>query len=259
MKSPFQSTWVLPLALALCGCGGGAEEEGRSATIFVAASTRDAVEELAGLFATGHPYRIKVHADSSSKLALQITRGAPAHLFLSANEQWADHVRDEGHAQKSGILLGNSLVLIAPAGNEAGVQTPADLVGPKVKKLALAGPSVPAGIYAREALDKLGLWEQLEKSGRVVSGEDVRMTLAFVERGEVEAGVVYATDAAISTKVAVTHTFDSSLHAPIRYPLVLLRGGETNPAARAFHEYLLSEEAATVFRRYGFHVEPGAR
>jgi molybdate transport system substrate-binding protein len=257
MKSPFQSVGVLSLALALYGCG--ADEGGKSATVFVAASTRDAVEELAGLFAARQPYTIKVHAESSSKLALQITQGAPAHLFLSANEKWADHVRDEGYAQESGILLGNRLVLIVPAGNDAGVQKPADLVGPKVKKVAVAGPNVPAGMYACQALGKLELWEQLEESKRVVSGEDVRMTLAFVERGEVEAGIVYATDAAISKKVVVVHTFDSGLHAPIRYPLVLLKSGQSNAAARAFHEFLLSEEAAGVFRRYGFHVEPGAR
>ncbi len=127
-------------------------------------------------------------------------RTLPADLFLSANSKWAEFVKDKGFAQEIKTLLGNSLVIVVPKGNPAGVREPRDLTNPAVKHIAIAGPTVPAGIYARQSLKKINLWDDLEKAKKVVSGENVRVTLTYVERGEAEAGIVYATDGKISDK-----------------------------------------------------------
>ncbi len=246
-------------AAALAGCTGATNDtqaDRRPVLALVAASTKDAVREIADAFATEGNGVVRVSADDSSKLAQQIAEGAPADLYLSANEKWADFVADNGLARDRTLLLGNSLVIVVPTANPAGVRKPQDLTGAAVKRLAVAGPTVPAGMYARQALGKLGLWGELE--GKVVSGESVRVTLAFVERGEAEAGVVYATDAKISDRVEQVFEFDAATHEPIRYPLVLLKAAEGHPAARPFYDYLQSPRAAEVFRKYGFQVS-GAR
>src|SRR5262249_54132984 len=161
----------------------------------VAASTKDAIQEIATLFGENTKTEVRIIADDSSKLAAQIVNGAPAHLFLSANEKWADFVADKGYEHERVPLLGNTLVIVVPKGNPGGVSRPEDLLRAEVKKIALAGPTVPAGIYARQALKHLKLWEPLERSQKVVGGENVRFTLSFVERAEADAGIVYGTDA----------------------------------------------------------------
>src|SRR5262249_38345670 len=121
-----------------------------------------------------------------------------------------------------------------------------------VKRLAIAGPTVPAGIYAREALKKLKLWDTLDAGKKIVAGDNVRVTLTYVERGEAEAGIVYATDAMISDKVERVYTFGADTHEAIRYPLVLLKLGNASPSARAFFDYLQSAKAKEVFVKQGF-------
>jgi molybdate transport system substrate-binding protein len=166
-------------------------------------------------------------------------------------------VKGKGLAQEIKPLLGNALVIVVPAGNPAKVSRPEDLTGPAVKRVAVAGPKVPAGIYAREALRKLGLWDTLKKEKRVVSGENVRVTLTYVERGEAEASVVYDTDARITDRVERVFTFDPATHDPIRYRLVLLKEGQSNRQGRAFFDFLQSPAAAAVFKKHGFTVLGG--
>jgi molybdate transport system substrate-binding protein len=216
----------------------------------VAASTKDAMREIAAAFAQDRGGEVRISADDSSKLAQQIVEGVPADLYLSANEKWADFVKEKGLAEESTLLLGNSLVIVVPRGNPAAVHKPQDLTRSEVKRLAVAGPTVPAGIYARQALRNLSLWGELE--GRLVSGENVRFTLAFVERGEAEAGIVYSTDAKISEQVEQVHELDAKTHEPIHYPLVLLKASHDHPAARRFYDYLQTPQAAEVFQKYGF-------
>jgi molybdate transport system substrate-binding protein len=239
-----------------CGSGGDAKKPTSAVpvTAFVAASTRDAVQEIAAVFKRRHGVEVAVQADASSKLAVQIEHGAPADLFLSANEEWADHLRKKDLVQEECILLTNTLVLVVPQGNPAKVTGPADLTRAAVKRVALAGPKVPAGSYGREALKKLGVWDDLEKQQKVAVGDDVRVTLAYVERGEAEAGIVYATDARITDKVQVVHTFAPATHQPIRYPLVLLKSAAGNPRVRELYDALRSPQAAEVFVKHGFTV-----
>jgi molybdate transport system substrate-binding protein len=254
----------LALGAAICaglfGCGREGDgrrdkpDHSRAVTAFVAASTRDAVREAAAIFTREQGTEVRIDAGASSKLATQITQGAPADVFLSASEEWGSFVRDQGLAQESRPLVSNQLVLIVPKGNPAGVNGPKELTTARLKRLALAGPRVPAGEYARQALRKLGLWDELNQQQKVVSGDDVRVALAYVERGEVEAGIVYATDARASDQVEVVYTFDAAMHDPVRYPLLLLKSAADHQAVHQFYEFLRSREAAAVFQKYGFTV-----
>jgi molybdate transport system substrate-binding protein len=248
---------IVSFTLLGCGQNPAASGGGSSATkgpvvCAVAASTKDAVQEVASLFTKDTGIEIKLNADDSSKLATQIANDAPADIFLSANEKWADFVKEKGFAAESLPLLGNRLVIVVPKGNPAAVAKPDDLLKPAVKRVAVAGPTVPAGIYARQALSRLKLWDELESAKKIIAGENVRVTLTYVERGEVEAGLVYSTDAGISTLVEVAYTFESGSHDPIVYPLVLLKAGEKNQGARKFFEYLQSAAATKIFLKYGF-------
>ncbi|HVX15586.1 MAG TPA: molybdate ABC transporter substrate-binding protein [Pirellulales bacterium] len=236
-----------------------AEEKGsppaQEATIFAAASTQEAVEAIVAEFERLNP-DVKIHASfaSSSTLAEQIGSGAPADLFLSASRQWADALAKKTLAADEYDLLGNQLVAIVPADATWEVGQPTDLAKDEIQHIAIGEPdSVPAGIYAKEALTKLDLWEPLRD--RLVPGNDVRHALAMVEEGAVEAGIVYATDAAISDKVKVAFPFASELTEPIVYPLVLTKRGVKSSAARELYHFLQSTAAAKIFRQAGFRVQ----
>jgi molybdate transport system substrate-binding protein len=239
-------------AITVLGCSKNKEDAKGHILALVAASTREAAQEIADAFTRDTGTEIQISADDSSKLATQIINGAPADLFLSANEEWAKFVKKNGFAAEVVPLLGNTLVLVVPRGNPGRVSKPEELTGPTVKKVALAGPSVPAGIYGRQALQHLNLLEVLESERKVVAGENVRVTLAYVERGEAEAGIVYGTDARITDQVEVTYTFSPSTHERIVYPLVLTRSGASNESARKFYEYLQAAQAKGVFEKHGF-------
>ena len=196
---------------------------------------------------------MEVSPGPSSKLAKQIVEGAPADLFLSADQANADYLGEKGMIAQRRDLLGNRLVVVVPADSSIAVSRLADLARADVKQLALAVEKVPAGEYAREALRAVGVWQSVE--GKVVGGEDVRATLAFVERGA-SAGIVYATDPMGNSKVRVALHIDSALHRPVRYPLVLVKRASANPGAAKLYEYMTSEAAKAEFRRAGFEVLP---
>lgn len=261
MMSRVQVTIGFSAGLLIAGVLGCGKDPGNppslarqdSVTALLAASTQDAVRESAVVFTTETGIEVKLIPDDSSKLAAQIVNAAPADLFLSANKKWAEFVQTKGYAHEMVSLLGNRLVIVVPKGNPGRIAQPEDLVKAAVKRLALAGPTVPAGIYARQALTKLGLRHELEEAKKIVEGENVRVALTYVERGEAEAGIVYATDATISNHIETVYTFDEATHEPIVYPLVLLKAGERSEGARKFYHFLRSPQAAEVFQQYGFH------
>jgi molybdate transport system substrate-binding protein len=244
------AAWCAAGFVVAAGCGHGGTERQGAIIALVAASTTDAMRETAALFQKESGVEVTLQTDDSSRLATQILEGAPADLFLSASERWADVVKEKGLVREATLLLGNRLVAIVPRGNPAHLAQAKDLTLPAVKHIALAGPTVPAGQYGREALKALKLWDVLEP--RVVSGQNVRATLAYVERGEAEAGIVYATDARVTGRVEVVYEFAADTHAPIRYPLVLLKAPQEHPAARQFYRFLQSPRTAEVFRKFGF-------
>jgi molybdate transport system permease protein len=221
----------------------------RPVTLFAAASTSDAVQAIVAEF----PGAVTTSFSASSTMAQQIDRGAPADLFLSADEAWGRFLADRGAVLEQVNLLGNELVVIVPAADPGEVRSLDDLAKPAVRRLALGDPEhVPAGLYAREALTRRQLWEPLR--GRIVAADSVRTALAFVARGEADAGIVYATDAAAEPAVRVVARVDPALHAPIRYPLLLLRHAQDNQQARELYRYLQSPRAAEQFRARGFTV-----
>jgi len=221
-------------------------------TISAAASTKDLVTVLTEEFKKSSRVETKLNFGASSILANQITSGAPVDLFLSASEQWASEVEEAGLSSSRVNLFTNRLVIVAHEANSAAIATPQDLLKPSVTKIALAGENVPAGIYAGQALTKLGLLEQLVHGKKIVRGHDVRTALSFVERGEAEAGIVYSTDVLVSSGVKIVYEFDASMHDPIVYVLVRLKESDTNDAAGKFVEYMQSAESREICTRLGF-------
>jgi molybdate transport system substrate-binding protein len=239
---------ALPALLAACNEPRGPE---RGPVVLAASSLQESLTEVADAWtAQGHPPPVLSFA-ASSALARQAEQGAPADLFVSADEEWMDSLEAMGllRAGTRGDLLGNRLVLVTKKGGGAG--SLADLGD---GKLALADPqAVPAGRYARAALEKLGQWGAVE--AHVVPAENVRAALALVERGEAVSGIVYATDAQASDKVRAVETFPEESHPPIRYPAAIL-AASTSPDAGAFRAFLGSDEARRIFERHGFETLP---
>lgn len=224
--------------------------------VFAAASTTEAVTEVAALYEAAAGAAVRISFASSSALAHQIAQGARADVFISANPRWMDFLetRDLLVPDTRFELLANRLVLIAPRGRgfAASLEKGFDFASSFTGRLALADPDhVPAGTYAREALDALGFWDEI--SPRVVPALDVRAALVLVERGECAAGIVYATDARASSAVETIAVFPSRTHSAILYPVAAVRVGNEG-AARRFLDFLRPSPAATVFRRFGFDL-----
>jgi molybdate transport system substrate-binding protein len=227
-------------------------QEHEAVLFSAAASAKGVLEELIAKFREKSSAEIKLNAGSSNGLANQIIAGSPVDLFLSANQQWADEVVKAGLAESSTPLLTNRLVLVVPSANPGAVRGPKDLLNESVKKIALAGENVPAGIYAGQALTKLELLDPLSQAGKIVRGQDVRSALSYVERGEAEAGIVYSTDVSAASGVKTVHEFDSALHDEIVYSLVLLKQSASRPAAKEFFQFLQSPDADETFQKFGF-------
>jgi molybdate transport system substrate-binding protein len=226
------------------------------ALVFAAASTTNALQELAPAFtrATGH--EVEFAFGASSDLARQAVAGAPADAFLSADAVRMDTLDKAGLVQPGTRvdLLSNRLVVVVPSDVKGRLVGPEDLKG--VKRLALADPAaVPAGVYAKAWLEKAGLWKALEP--KVVPALDVRAALSAVESGRVDAGVVYATDAAQSKKVKVAFAVPDADAPRIVYPVAALAKGKAPEVGRAFVRFLQTDEARKVFARQGFIVLGG--
>src|SRR4051812_12855691 len=169
------------LCFASCSGNSGSASSGE-VLVSAAASTKEVIETLADEFSRTSPTRVKVNPGSSNSLAGQIIAGAPADLFLSANQEWADKVQEASLSAEQVRLLTNKLILIVPKNNPAQIHEPKDLASTEVKKLALAGEKVPAGKYADQALEKLGLLDGLVNEGKIARGQDVRTALTYVEK-----------------------------------------------------------------------------
>lgn len=232
-----------------------AQDKGDPVTVFAAASTTDAINEIAEAYAARTGGSIRPVVAASSTLARQIAQGAPADLFLSANVRWMDHLAEQRMILTDSRipLLSNRLVLVAPADSGLQLRLSPDLDLAALLgdgRLAIGDPNhVPAGVYAREALQALGLWEQV--SGKLAQASNVRAALALVDRGEAVAGIVYETDAAITPRVRVVDSFPSAAMPRIVYPLAIV-GGRDTPEVRAVYEFLKSDEATAIFSKHGF-------
>ena len=220
--------------------------------VFAAASLADALREIGRNFEAWTGHRVVLSLGGSNDLARQIRAGAPAEVFVSASAERMDEVERAGLVKNRVELLSNQLVVVVPSESATRVATAEDLT--RVRRLALGDPqAVPAGIYARQWLERRGLWERLRD--RVVPTLDVRAALAAVESGNADAGIVYRTDAAISKRVRVTLEVPAEEAPRIVYPAALLAAAR-GPAARAFYENLRSPAAREVFERLGFEFLP---
>lgn len=246
----------LPLLVAAALCSGTAAA-GEPVTVFAAASLAGPLERIGAFYEerTGQPVRFSFA--SSAALARQIEAGAPAQIFASANERWMDHADAAGLIETASRVspIGNALVLIAPSDTPlepVTVDETLDLAGliDDGARIAVGDPDhVPAGLYAKEALQTLGLWDGA--TGLLARAADTRAALALVETGEAPLGIVYATDAAASDRVTVLGRFPDGVHTPITYPFAVV-AGQGGAAADGVFRFLLGPEAAAVFDDAGF-------
>src|SRR5215475_8739926 len=220
--------------------------------VFAAASLTDVMKEIAGNYEKENPDKIVFNFGASSLLARQITERAPADIFISADEAKMDDLEKAGliATETRRDLLSNSLVIVVPFDSNLAITSPEELVS-ETKKIAIADPrAVPAGIYTKEYLSGLGLWDKLES--KMVPTENVRAALAAVESGNVDSGFIYKTDANISKKVKIGFTVPVEKGPAITYPIAMLKEAKNKNAAEGFLRYVESDSARTLFERYGF-------
>ena len=244
-------TVLLALALANCILSLRAEP----LQVFAAASLTDALKEIAPAYEAASGERLQFNFAGSNALARQIQEGAPADVFISADEAKMDSLQKaekilDGTRQS---LLSNTLAIVIEAGSPLKLDSARALAQPGVKRIALADTKgVPAGIYAKQYLEKIGVWEAVKD--RVVPTENVRAALAAVESGNAEAGIVYKTDAGISKAVKVAYEVPAKEAPDISYPFAVVKESKNPEAARKFLDYLNSEAALSIFKKYGFII-----
>ena len=262
MKKTFLFAGLAMLLIAaLTGCGGGEEQPKAKAepvnlTISAAASLKDAMEELKGLYVQKHSgVIITYNFAASGPLQKQIEEGAPVDLFISAGQPQMDAVAQKGLLADSSKkdLLGNELVLVAKKDSKIGSFE--DLAGSGVSQICIGTPeSVPAGKYARDALTSMKLWDKLQP--KLVMANDVRQVLTYVESGNVDAGLVYRTDAMIGKDVKVVTAAPANSYKPVVYPMAIIKSSKNLKDTEDFAAFLSGDEAGRVFQKYGFTL-PG--
>jgi len=224
-----------------------------SLLISAAASLKEVLVEIQPLYQQSQPnVNISYNFGSSGTLQQQIEQGAPTDIFISAAKKQVDTLEQKGLlvTGSRNIIAKNRLVLIVPK-NAVGINSFYSLKDAKVKKIAIGEPrSVPAGQYAQQVLEKLKIWSEIKS--KLVFANNVRQVLASVESGNADAGLVYITDAKISDKVKVVVTADEKYHSPIIYPLAVVKRSKNVDAAKEFSQFLSSNQAKTVFKKYGF-------
>jgi molybdate transport system substrate-binding protein len=225
--------------------------------VFAAASMQTALDAIAPVFVQQKGETASISYGSSAILAKQIERGAPADVFISADAKWMDYLEGKKLLEPGTRrnLLGNSLVLIAPADAQAELK-----IAPGFNLAGAAGDgkiavctvdSCPAGIYAKEALQKLGVWDAVEP--KLAQASNVRDALNLVARGEAKFGIVYGTDAKAEPKVKVVDVFPAETHSPIVYPVAVIAGSK-DPQAAVFVAFLRSQAAVKILREQGFTI-----
>src|SRR5262245_7687078 len=223
--------------------------------VFAAASLTDTLKQIATAYEKETGDKLVFNFGASSFLARQIEEGAPADIFFSADEAKMDGLEKKGlivkETRKS--RLSNSLVVVVAADSALRIKSARDLADAKVKRIALADPrTVPAGVYSKAYLEKLNLWPAIKS--KVVPADNVRAALAAVESGNVEAAMVYKTDAAISKRVKVACEVPSSDTPGISYSMAAVKDSKQLDTARRFLKHLGSDEAGRVFEKFGFIV-----
>ncbi|MGD9950178.1 MAG: molybdate ABC transporter substrate-binding protein [Desulfobulbus sp.] len=218
----------------------------------VAASMTNVTKDIIAQYnASGNKVAIVPNFGPSGGLAKQINQGAPADIYISANQKWMTFLRDKKNidAATETIIAKNTLVFVGT--KNPAVTKMADIVN--LKQIAIGSPkSVPAGEYAAQAMEKAGIYKQMQEENKLAMAKDVRQALAYADRGETAGAFVYKTDALLATQAVILFEVPQDLYAPVAYPIALTPEGTKNKEAKAFYEYLLGPEAAKLFVKYGF-------
>ena len=219
-----------------------------------AASLTDVLNEISVVYRSKSKNTVNFSFGPSSTLARQIEEGAPADVFFSADLAQMDNLEKKGRLEPGTRknLLSNQLVIVVPSDSKLAIASPRDLLKPEVKRIALAEPPVPVGAYSSKYLEAEGLWDKIKP--KVVPVQDVRATLASVESGNVEAGFVYKTDAAVSKKVKVVYEVPIDKGPKIVYPVAIVKESKRKDAARDFLNYVQTPASKELFKKYGFVV-----
>ena len=257
-KVPWAAMGSFLLTMISSGCYASYQTLNSGSVLFYAASsTTDVIEEIRHRYTRQTGRSVELNFGATSTLATQIKHGSKADLLLAANESWADHLSlNMNGVRKQLDLLSNKIVVVVPKNQECPPKVIEDLVTDAYERIAMANPDalVPAGIYAKEALVNLALWDKLLP--RMVYGDNVRTALRYVETQSVSAGIVYGTDAFTSHRVQHALEISPSLHRQILYPLLLLDQGRQDSLASDLFDYLASSEAGAIFNKYGFIFLP---
>lgn len=255
MAKPIKAAFFIAVSLMMClsGCDrAGDSNRGTPSQITVSAamSMKDAV----GKIKRNHPHgsALNLNFGASGALQHQIEQGAPVDVFISAGQKQMDDLQEKGliDPETRVNLLSNEIVLVSPAGTDA-VRDFKDLLKPEVSTIAVADPKVaPAGEYARETLLSIGLWEALQP--KIILCKDVRQVLHYVESANVDAGMVFASDAVSAKRARVAAKAKTSQHSQIAYPAAVVSHSREKQAALDFLHYLKGPEAMSVFLEFGF-------
>lgn len=264
---------IFTVFLAICmfgvlisGCGNSENQttensstgtEQKEVYISAAASMTDAVKEIGANYEKQHPdVKLNYSFGSSGALQTQIEQGAPSDVFISAAQKQMNALEEKSLIDKTTRrdLLENKVVLIIPKDSNLDLDSFADVATDKVSKIALGEPKgVPVGQYSEEIFKNLNVLDTVKE--KAVYGSDVRQVLGWVETGEVDCGVVYATDAAISDKVKVLLEAPADTHKPVIYPAAVVSSSKNPEIAKDFLDYLSTDEVKAIFTKYGFSVK----
>lgn len=264
-KRPFVTliSWVLISFLTVVGCNQitlSNNSETVELTVSAAASMQDALKEVAKAYQEQYPNtKITYNFASSGTLTQQIKQGAPVDIFISANEKFMDELEKKklllSDSRKN--FLKNNVVLIVPKKDNIdktnNISNFQQLTNPNIKRFSIGEPeSVPAGQYAKQVLDNLEIYDKVKS--KTVFAKNVRQVLSYVESGNVDAGIVYATDAEISDKITVVATASENNHKPIIYPVAAIKRSKNPEATNKFIQFLFSNSAKNTFKKYGFEI-----
>jgi molybdate transport system substrate-binding protein len=242
--------------LVLVGCQGQTNEKNRKVEVYVlaAASLNNAMKQVEKEFEDTHPeIEVITSFASSGTLQRQIEQGAPADVFISASDLEFDRLRHKDliDPKHSKTILSNELALVTNKSLNTNIQKPDNLTSEEINRISIGAPeSVPAGKYAKETLEKLKLWKQIEN--KIVYAKDVQQVLSYIETGNVDAGFVYRSDAKTSSKVKIQSIVASDLHSPIIYPAGVLKNTQHPEEAKQFYEYLNHKQTMETFIDFGF-------
>lgn len=244
---------LVSISMLIASACAAANDDDRKVVVFAAASLGHVFHDIQKEFETATSNQLSISYGASQTLAQQISSGAPADIFISAGKSPVNFLVERNRLASEPVnLLTNQLVVVVRQNLETRISSVKDLANSHViRRIALADPELaPAGQYARESLTTLGLWNNIQN--KLITGTDVRSTLAYIESGNADVALVYATDAKLARNVKVLDIVPYESHTPIVYPAALIKGSQNSLAALKFLAFLKDRQTQKIFSSYGF-------